>query len=133
MVAALRGFTLAELLLSLGLISLALLALVGVLSICLRSSTQNRQAIQAGQLCQQLFENIRQQGSCPTSNVDYNGQPALQGFPPAPYPAVQVEDTDYRLTVSSQPVASRAHLYSVRVHVSCSRHEGNYECVFYQP
>lgn len=133
MAAPLRGFTLAELLLSLALISVGLLALVGVLSISLRASTQNRQAVQAAQLCQQLFENIRQQGNCPANSVDYTGQPALQGFPPAPYPSVHIEDTDYRLTVSSQPVAARSHLFSVRVHVSCARHEGNYECVFYQP
>jgi type II secretory pathway pseudopilin PulG len=131
--ATLRGFTLTEVLLALGLITVALLALVGVLALSLRSSTQNRQATQAAQLAQQLFEEIRREGNCPSATVDYTGQPAVDGFPPAPYPGVQVEDTEYRLVVHGEPVGGRTGLYAVKVNVLWSQHQGQYECRFYQP
>lgn len=129
-----RAFTLAELLLSLGLISLGVLALMGVLTISLRTSTQSRQSTQSAQLAQELFEGIRKKGHCPTGTVTYTGQAALDDFPPRPYPSRTVEGTEYSLQVSSQPVSGKPSLYSVKVRVLWSgKYERQYECRFYQP
>ncbi len=129
-----RGFTLAELLLSLGLISLGVLALMGVLAVSLRSSTQSRQATQSAQLAQELFEGIRQKGNCPSGAVAYTGQAAVDDFPPRPYPTRTIEGTEYSLRVTSQPVAGKLALYSVTVRVLWSgKYERQYECRFYQP
>ncbi len=128
-----RAFTLAELLLSLGFISVSLLALLGVLTLSLRSSSQNRESSQAAQLAQHLFEEIGQSQNCPITPVNFTGQAAVGGFPPLPYPVTRLDETDYRLEVRCQPVAGRVQLYSVQVLIRWKGHQGSYESFFYQP
>jgi Tfp pilus assembly protein PilV len=134
MAASLRGFTLAEVLLAVCLFAVAVLALVGVFSMSLRLGAQNRDAVQAGQLAQRLFEEIRAGSRCPAAAVTFSGAAAVNGFPPAPYPSTVVGERRYDVEVTSTPVSGVGKLYSVQTRIRWGgRHQAHFQTYFFQP
>ena len=101
-----RGFNLAEVLLAVFLITLALLAVVGVFTASLPFLSHNREAATASALARSLHEEMLARGGLPTTPTLFRGSvpdPPVAGFPPAPYPRQQVEGRDYDFEVRVDP------------------------------
>ena len=121
---------------AIALLALGALSLLGVLIYGLRLSGLNREATQAAQLAQQLLENSRG-ALLPTALATFDGaagDPRVNGFPPAPFPSVEVAGQTYFFKVVSEPVAAQTSLYSVRVKVSWNgNHQAELQTYYYRP
>ena len=84
------GVSLLEVLLALGILSVALLGIMGVYTIGLKQSVAE-QSFQASEMGSELLERVGEMGfdDLPDTDVVFDGRrgdPAVDGFPPAPYP-----------------------------------------------
>lgn len=129
-----RGLNLAEVMLALGILAVAMLALIGVFTSGLRLLAQSRDAQTATQLARQLLEQVRVSGNVPHAALTFDGSiPTAQvaGFPPAPYPAATVANLPFTLVVTTQPI--RPDFVAVRVVVRWHQHQVMTESCFYAP
>ena len=116
------GYSLLEVMVALGLLGVIALACVLTLSGSLRLTAQNREALQATQVAQQLLEKTQQGNTLPAGSSRFDGRQStpsapVAGFPPDPYPSVNIAGQNYLLEVVSEPVAGTPELYSVMVYV----------------
>lgn len=112
-----RGLTLLEILLATALLSIAVLALMGVHLEGLRLARQGRDLTRATDLATALLEVTQDLGyhQIPP-DATFQGAPAVNGFPPEPYPEVTLDGQRYQLKVVTQ--SRDLHLKSVLVEVS---------------
>ena len=98
-----RGLSLPEVILALAVLAVALVSLVLVFGRGLTLQRKSAQLVQATQAAQRELEAIRDLpfADLPTTATDFDGrvpQPAVGGFPPAPYPG-----DESRLRVHIEP------------------------------
>lgn len=132
----LAGLALLEVLLAIALLSLCGLAILAVLGSNLRLNSQSKEAYQAMQLAQQIIERSRHNYTLAASSQTYLGSqndPQINGFPPAPYPKVDVAGTVYTFTVRVEPT-SNDKLRTVSVDVEWApNHRTHLQTQVYQP
>lgn len=85
------GVSLLEVLLALGILSVALLGIMGVYAIGMKQSVVAEQSFQATEMGSEILERVGELGfdDLPDTDVVFDGRrgdPAVSGFPPAPYP-----------------------------------------------
>lgn len=97
-----RGFSLAEVLLALGLAALTLLSLISVLIGGVRLLETSQEVSEATSVGRELMERIKSRADLP-ANAVFDGRvpdpPQAGGFPPSPYPARQLKHV-YQTRVS---------------------------------
>lgn len=81
-----------EVLLALGILSVALLGIMGVYAIGMKQSVVAEQSFQATEMGSEILERVGELGfdDLPDTDVVFDGRrgdPAVSGFPPAPYPS----------------------------------------------
>ncbi len=129
-----RALTLLEVLISLGLVAIALIAIVTVFLTGLRSTRVKEQTAVANDLCHQLIERSKGLGGLPTSSMTFDGSvptPAVGGFPPGPYPGTQVAGQKYVLTVDVKPKGGDPDVFIVHVTARWSIHRVDAETLMY--
>ncbi|MBX3172571.1 MAG: prepilin-type N-terminal cleavage/methylation domain-containing protein [Candidatus Eremiobacteraeota bacterium] len=129
-----RGLTLLEVLISLGLVAIALIAIVTVFLTGLRSTRVKEQTAVATDLCRQVLERSKGLGGLPTSTMIFDGSvptAAVGGFPPGPYPGTQVDGQQYVLRVDVKPKAGEPDVYIVHVSARWSVHRVDAESLMY--
>lgn len=130
-----RGINLAEIMLAVGILAVAMLALIGVFTSGLRLLAQSRDSQTATQLARQVLEQVRVSGNVPHNALTFDGStptPAVAGFPPAPYPTATVANLPFTLFVTTQPI--RPDFVAVRVEVRWQqKHRVMTESCFYAP
>lgn len=87
-----RGLSLLEVMLALGLVSTAVLAIMSVYTMGLRQSAKAEKVVKATEMAREVLENTAALGfdKLPDTDRVFDGRvdaPQLNGFPPAPYPA----------------------------------------------
>lgn len=102
------------------LAALALLALIGVFVASLRLTSQNREAVAATHLAGELLERARSldYSVLPQTVTVFRGNlpdPAVNGFPPAPYPRVSMGGQEYVFEVRVEPGPPPGELLAVQV------------------
>lgn len=85
------GVSLLEVLLALGIFSVALLGIMGVYAIGMKQSVVAEQSFRATEMGSEILERVGELGfdDLPDTNVEFDsrrGDLAVDGFPPAPYP-----------------------------------------------
>ncbi|MFN8607154.1 MAG: hypothetical protein U0931_06460 [Vulcanimicrobiota bacterium] len=111
-----RAFTVAEVVVALALTALSVLCLISVLIGSLRLLQTSQEVSEATGLGRQLMERIQAVRPLPVGIYDGRlGQPAVAGFPPAPYPGSVTSRYDYRARVSIAHFDD--YLDSVRVEI----------------
>ncbi len=117
-----KGFSLIETVFAVALLAVLALGLLALFINGLKLSTQNRESTKCAKVGQQLLENLRDRSlEFPKTAQSFraiDGDPPTHGFPPAPYPRVDLGGQEYLIEVQLDPVAGHLHLYSVRVQVS---------------
>jgi type II secretory pathway pseudopilin PulG len=92
---------------ALGVVSVALLAVIGVLIKSTGALQADRKVAQASSISRQVLEAVRAGGiEIPDGTVTFDGrvgQPQVDGFPPAPYPQVHNEEGDFFVVVQVEP------------------------------
>lgn len=129
-----RGLNLTEVMLAVGILSIALLALIGVFTTGLTLLSQSRDSQTATQLARELIEQTRAGATLPTAPTVFDGSvptPVVSGFPPPPYPSRNVGGATYTFLVTCQPV--RADLIAVAVEVRWNSHRIRTESCYYVP
>lgn len=98
-----HGSTMAEVLLALFLLAVGILALVGVLAGGLNQMSRSEELTEAAYLARDFFENVRKlDPAVIPENASYDGDtPALDGFPPAPYPGFKIRGRQYNFKVET--------------------------------
>lgn len=112
-----RGYSLIELMIGMALITIALLAMIGVFFSGLRLMTQGEALTQATESGRALLETVKVYGydTIPATSATFDGRnndPPLANFPPTPYPRGA---NDYPMRVRVEMV--RAGLKNVWVEV----------------
>jgi len=130
-----RGINLAEIMLAVGIVAVAMLALIGVFTSGLRLLAQSRDSQTATQLARQVLEQVRVSGNVPHNALTFDGSvptPRVAGFPPPPYPTATVANLPFTLFVTTQPI--RSDFVAVRVEVRWQQqHRIMTESCFYAP
>ena len=114
-----RGFSLAEMLLALGLLSVGLLALIGVLTGGLHLMSKSEEITSATQVARSVIERIKDmEPAAVPENGTFGGSNLANssGFPPAPFPTTQSNGRTYDLTVTTTRVGP--HTVSLEVTVT---------------
>ncbi len=120
--------------LAVGILAVALLALIGVFTTGLSLLAQSRDSQTATQLARELVETARVTGNVPKAALSFDGSvptAPVNGFPPLPYPARNVGGQNYVLKVVTLPI--RTDLVGVSVEVTWARHRVKTETSFYVP
>ena len=117
-----RGLSLTELTLAVGITAFALLTILGVYLSNLKLADQSKDTSAATLVAREFLETLRQTGweSIPSGNRVYDGsvpdaQDGPTGFPPSPYPRVAVANQEFVVTVRLTEIAPL--LRSVQVEV----------------
>lgn len=117
-----KAMTLAEILLAVGLLAVAILALVALNTGGLRLMSSGRQHLAATDLAERVLDGARELGySRIPVPKSFPPDANSEGFPPAPYPGQQIDGYDYQISVKTQQVKN--HLKSVEVKVSYGKHQ----------
>lgn len=100
-----RGLTLLEVMLAIGVVAVAILGLLGLFGSGLRLLRNSNQMSQANEIANEVLEESRSLGDIPVG-VSFDGaanQPpdAATGFPPAPYPSLSVDGQRYDIKVTT--------------------------------
>lgn len=102
-----EGATLAEIIVALGVVSIALLAIMGVLIKSTGALRADRKVAQASNIARQVLEAVRAGGiEIPAGTVTFDGrtgQAPVNDFPPAPYPQTTNEEGDFFVVVEVKP------------------------------
>lgn len=99
-----KGLTLAEILVALAILSLALLTMIAVFIKNLSLSAKAEETTVATELCHRQLQNIRSMEPelIPTP-ANFTGAPSnSDGFPPEPYPSQTLDREDYNVEVSTR-------------------------------
>ena len=115
-----RGLSVIEVMLALGVLSIALLGIVAMYTQGLYLLSHNKQVARATELAQENLEKIKANGVTLISPGLYDSrigdQPdALTGFPPPPYNAVG--QTEYPIVIEATEVGAPAGVIAVTVRV----------------
>jgi type II secretory pathway pseudopilin PulG len=102
-----KGVTLAELVVAMGIVSVALLAIMGVLIQSTGALNSDRKISTASQLARQVMEAVRAGGhlTIPEGTVTFDGRadhPKVNDFPPDPYPGVKVDEGEFHISVTAE-------------------------------
>ncbi len=127
-----RGFFLAEVLVSLGLVALALLSLMGVFTSIFRHTQQTSEATAAMHIARECLERCAVLGAnaIPDGTVVFDGHhpdPVVGEFPPSPYPVHKVDGQEFTLVVRAEPGPEDFKAVTVRVKWGRS-HGTSYQC-----
>lgn len=117
------GFSLAEMLLALLLLSVGVLALIGVFTGGLNLMSRSEEITSATQVGRNVMEQIKQMDpALIPDNADFDGTVAANasGFPPAPYPNIERQGRNFDLRVQTE----RKGPHSVSVLVTVSWQDG---------
>jgi type II secretory pathway pseudopilin PulG len=87
-----RGVSLIEIMLALGLVATAVLAIISVYTMGLRQSVKAEKVLLATEMAREILESVRELSfdQIPDADVVFdsrNNDPAVNDFPPAPYPS----------------------------------------------
>lgn len=110
------GLTLAEVVLATGLLTLVVVIVMGVFIGGLRLMSRSEQRTQATNLARLMLESIDDQGgfhTLPDSDSIFDGtvpDPAVNNFPPAPYPG-----NELAITVQTRALTTRTRAVLVNV------------------
>jgi type II secretory pathway pseudopilin PulG len=119
-----RAYSLMEVILGIGLMGVALLSLVALLSSGLRLKTRLTQVTVATELARTTLERTKSLGfaALPISGSFFDGSVYTpqtgSGFPPSPYPAQVIDSRQYVVNVWVNEVVGRARLKNIIVQVS---------------
>lgn len=108
-----RGLTLSEVILVIGLLAVVVVALMTLFSQGLKALSHAQESENANAVARQLLEQVGPNSSDGTFDGNLP-TPPVNGFPPAPYPAVD-RDRHYVLVVRATALTTR--LRQVRVEV----------------
>lgn len=122
---ACRGLSLTEIMFSLVLVGIILLAMLAVLMTGLASIRQGHHAVAASNVAAEALDHVRgldfadiPSGRSFDGRVSDPVDPAFPRFPPAPYPRCTIRGSDYWLRVSTSPLPmSGSRLLKVDVSV----------------
>lgn len=116
-----RGLTLSELLISVGLLAVVILTIVGVFIGGLKLMNNSKVRTGASNIARQVLEAIEDEGgfvALPDEESLFDGAvptPAVEGFPPAPYPVAQADGRDFTVVVETRNLGARARAVLVTV------------------
>ena len=132
------GFTLSEVIVGLGLLSVAILAIMAVFLGTLPYMSQNRETATATGLARGFHEQMLAQGGIPCGYVfdGATGDPTLNAFPPDPYPKVEVEGVPYTFKIRTFRPAGSPLTNFVEVEVEVGWGAGRHlsqSCRYYVP
>lgn len=100
-----RALTVAEVVMALGILATAILALVAGFIGALELNSRSVELAVASQVGRDFMEQVKEQGydRVPEGTFTFNGAnndpPTAQGFPPTPYPRVQANGVGHTLRV----------------------------------
>lgn len=109
--------------LAVGLLAVAVLAVVGVFTSSLELMHHSENHSVASELGRELFETIRASGGyafIPAGSNRFDGranQPKVSGFPPDPYPEIQVDGRRYQFVVSVEEHPDLPDVRGVRIEI----------------
>ncbi len=117
-----RGLTLLEIILAIGIVAVAILAMILVFTKGLRLVSQSSQVTGATQVARQMLEVVKERGYAQITTGNYDGTvPDLPngttGFPPLPYPSVVLNKIEYTISVEATTAGMPANLIAVKVDV----------------
>jgi uncharacterized protein (TIGR02598 family) len=108
-----RGLSLIEVLLAIGLVAVAALTMISMFLYGLEASAKSSDIAAATAVGQQIVERVRRMhklqgfGATPTGSFVFDGrvpQPAVANFPPSPYPEATLNKRRYPVVVTgTQP------------------------------
>lgn len=110
-----RGFSLLEVMLTVGLLALVVVGLLVVFEGGLKLLEQAEQTETASSIARQELEQIKLGATVDGFFDGATPTPPINGFPPAPYPAV-VRNRSYHLVVRATSTSSRLRRIDVEVH-----------------
>lgn len=119
-----RGLTLGEVVIALGLLTVAALALMSVFGGGLRLSGQVKHSLTATQLAKSELESLQSGRVRIPAPAHFAGEAPVDEFPPAPYPVTTVNDVEYRTTVTTEPVPDAPGVINVIVKVQWNEDPG---------
>jgi type II secretory pathway pseudopilin PulG len=136
MARALKAFSLVELMIGMALITLALLAMIGVFFSGLRLMTQGESLTAATETGRALLEQVKVSGydAIPAAAADFDARrndAPLGGFPPAPYPRDAANQ--YPIRVRVNPLREDLKVVAVEVYFDPSRPPVVLETFFNKP
>ena len=110
------GVSLIEVMLALGLVATAVLAIMSVYTMGLRQSVKAEKMLKATEMSREIMERTRELdfSKIPDTNTTFDGhlsQSAVNGFPPSPYP----KRTDLVAVIVVDQVAPQLKSVCVRV------------------
>lgn len=119
-----RGVSLGEIIVALGLLAVAALALLAAFTAGMKMMAESRELTMATEVGREFLEAVESNGYQMTTLGVFHGatrspKDLTTGFPPAPYPSGRRNQTEYRLRVDCQQYAPNAR--SVEVQVSWGR------------
>lgn len=117
---ALGGVTLTEVLFALAILAIAIISLVTLFMSGLRLMTRSSDLQRSNELARRQVEAILEMPALPPGTVSYDGRTnqapdAATGFPPAPYPSMQVDGKSYAVLCALRPVNANLRSLEVRV------------------
>jgi prepilin-type N-terminal cleavage/methylation domain-containing protein len=119
MMATRKGVSLVEIVIALGILSIALLGLVATFTSGLKLAQVSNEVTTATTVGQEFLELVKARGYTQTATGTYDGRvpdPAASvGFPFAPYPTVKRNNQEYALVVTCSDVTTT--IRDVRVDV----------------
>lgn len=120
-----QGLSLLELIIAIGVLSFALLTMMGVYLSGIRLSTRGEQITVATEVARRLMERVDEAGYAyiPEANVTYDGRlghprDAATGFPPPPYPS----EENYRLVVLTEKFDDHVKAVTTAVYYDDTSH-----------
>ena len=119
----LKGLALAELVVAVGIVSFALLTLMGVLTYSYSAVDSDRQLTNASAVARQVLESLKAVGgdAIPDGSIVFDGRtpdPLLGTFPPAPYPVVENSEGKFYIVVKVAPRPPSLKSVTVQVYYS---------------
>lgn len=124
-----RGLSLAEVMVSTGMLAVAALSLLTVFIGGLRLMQRSNEMAAANDVAKSVLEAVKRDvgahgmSAVPSGALTYDGRipdsedlTTPEPFPPDPYPAITVNDTDYRIVVSSANEGTRVKRVKVMVY-----------------
>ena len=115
-----KGVSLLELLISMVLLAIAVLALLLLFGRGLKLNSQAEELTRAAEVGRELLEELRVRGGyakvVPGATFDGRaGDAQIDGFPPEPYPTVEIENRTYQIVVKTAQETPRVRAVLVEV------------------
>lgn len=116
-----RGLTVTEVVIALGILAVAILAIVAAFLGALELNSRSLEMSVATQVGRDFLEQAKENGydKVPEGTFTYQGAnndpPTADGFPPAPYPRVQANGRDYTLLVRVSTKGATLKVVAVEV------------------